>query len=169
MKGNCASQVNWWKEGCVKLKSIQIDLTRKHLPAPSLLSFLLSVVVAFVTTFQALQPSQSILNEKEVAYQLSDYLLIRPCFGLCAAEKGEKIQFLFWKLLFFGAVVIFSKLRKVRVIKLPLGLLLWTSNPHFKYMTKSGSDKRHWREQQNSSTLLWLDCTNYRTGMNKRQ
>lgn len=79
----------------MKLKSIQIDLTRKHLPAPSLLSFLLSVVVAFVTTFQALQPSQSILNEKEVAYQLSDYLLIRPCFGLCAAEKGEKIQFLF--------------------------------------------------------------------------
>lgn len=63
----------------------------------------------------------------------------------------------------------FSRLRKVRVIQLPLGLLLWANNPHFKHITKSGSDKRHWREQQNSSTLLWLDCTNYRTGVNKRQ
>lgn len=73
------------------------------------------------------------------------------------------------KCLFFFVLFWFSKLRKVRVIHLLLGLLLWTSNPHFKHITKSGSDKRHWREQQNSSTLLWLDCTDYRTGMNKRQ
>lgn len=84
-------------------------------------------------------------------------------------KRTKRSQFSHECSIFFFVLFWFSKLRKVRVIQLLLGLLLWTSNPHFKHITKSGSDKRHWREQQNSSTLLWLDCTNYRTGMNKSQ
>lgn len=100
------------------------------------------------------------------------FFLFRPYTDhrMCSWKGWEDLIPVMNALFFFFFVQFwFSKLRKVRVIQLPLGLLLWTNNPHFKHITKSGSDKRHWREQQNSSTLLWLDCTNYRTGMNKRQ
>lgn len=137
-------------------------------PAHSLPSFLVSVVVVLVTTLQVLQSFECILDKKLFTNFLVS-ILIRPysdhrmsnwkwskdaipvmnaslflyCFDLPSSERSG---------LFSLHLASFSE------------QVIHTSNA-----LKLHSDKSRWGEQQNSSILLWLDCTDYRAGMNKRQ